>query len=122
MSSGSSNSSLSETLNEFRAKANGHPRVRGLLNGWQPVIMIEAVDTGTTWYLPIRDCQVTAVEREIGQEPHLVHLRATDDTLTAIFNGASNPAEAFLNGELEIFASDKDQVKLDAISLVLWGM
>lgn len=122
MSADSTGSALPETLNEFRVKANDHPRVRGLLNGWQPVIVIEAVDTGNTWYMPVRDCQVSAVERRFEHASHVVHLRATGDILTSIFKGASNPAEAFLNGELEIFASDKDQVKLDAISLVLWGM
>lgn len=113
---------LSETLADFRTRVNGHPRIPALIRGWQPVIIVEASDTGMRRYLPVRECKVAAISEQLDDSAHTVHLRASERVLGAIFNGESNPAEAFLNGELEIFANEKDQVKLDAISLVIWGM
>jgi hypothetical protein len=39
-----------------------------------------------------------------------------------VFTGALNPVRANLDGELAVFASDRDNVKLDAVCMVLWGM
>jgi hypothetical protein len=113
--------SLNATLAEFRHKANTHPRIPSLIRGWTPVIVVEASDTASKHYLPVKGEKIDVAEPGEFSTEHLVHLRAEEQTLISIFNGTSNPAEAFLNGSLEIFASDKDQIKLDAVSLVLWG-
>lgn len=92
------------------------------MRGWEPVIMIEVLNTGWKQYLPVRDCRITGIRSNFEDATHVVQLRSSEETLIAIFDGRFNPAEAFLNGELEIFATDNDQVKLDAISLLLWGI
>lgn len=113
---------LIDTLTQFKDKANGHPRIASLIKGWEPTIVVEASDSGTKRYLPVRACRIESVDADdTAPSEHVVHLRANEAVLAAVFDGRSNPADAFLEGELEIFASDKDQVKLDAISLVLWG-
>ncbi|MBA2676734.1 hypothetical protein [Ramlibacter sp.] len=117
---------LIETLVLFKDKANTHPRIASLIKGWEPTIVVEATDSGTKRYLPVRACRIASVDTGDDTEDgapagHVVHLRAAEAVLAAVFDGRSNPADAFLEGDLEIFASDKDQVKLDAISLVLWG-
>ncbi len=116
---------LIETLVLFKDKANSHPRIASLIKGWEPTIVVEATDSGTKRYLPVRGCRIESVDtNDTGDGApagHVVHLRAAEAVLAAVFDGRSNPADAFLEGDLEIFASDKDQVKLDAISLVLWG-
>jgi hypothetical protein len=122
MSTLSSTLSLTETLAQFRAKVNDDSRLKGILRGWEPVIMIEVLGTGWKWYLPVRDCRIAEIKSDFQDAAHLVQLRASEEALIAIFDGRFNPAEAFLNGDLEIFATDNDQVKLDAISLLLWGI
>jgi hypothetical protein len=113
---------LIETLAQFKDKANEHPRIASLIKGWEPTIVVEAIDSGTKRYLPVRGGRIASVDADdAAPAGHVVHLRAAEAVLAAVFDGSSNPADAFLEGDLEIFASDKDQVKLDAISLVLWG-
>ena len=122
MSAGSSTLPLSETLEQFRTKVNGDFRLTSILRGWEPVIMIEVPNAGWKQYLPVRDCRIAEITSDSQDVSHVVRLRSSEETLIAIFDGRCNPVEAFLNGELEIFATDNDQVKLDAISLVLWGV
>jgi hypothetical protein len=112
---------LPQALAQFQTLANANPRIANLVKGWEPVMVIEAVDSGTTRYLPVRAGRVEAVLTDCIETSHMVHLRANEDVLTAVFEGRTNPASAFLDGSLEIFANEKDHVKLDAISLVLWG-
>jgi SCP-2 sterol transfer family len=113
--------SLDETLAQFRDKVNADSRLQSILRGWEPVIAVEVLDTGWKRYLLVRDCRIDDIRPDCADDSHVVHLLASEEVLTAVFDGRLNPTEAFLDGELQIFASDKDQVKLDAISLMLWG-
>ena len=112
---------LLQSLEQFRQQSNSHPRIASLIKGWEPTIVVEASDTGTTRYIPVRGCRIDSIAEHSSETRHLVHLRAKESVLADVFGGRANPASAFLDGELEIFAEDKDHVKLDAISLVLWG-
>jgi hypothetical protein len=47
---------------------------------------------------------------------------ASESDLEALFTGKLNPVEAHSNGILEVYGEPKDQVKLDAITLVLWNV
>ncbi|HXZ96852.1 MAG TPA: hypothetical protein VEG37_07400 [Burkholderiales bacterium] len=121
MSARSSAPSLSETLEKFRSTVNGDSRLTNILRGWEPVIMIEVPNAGWRRYLPVHECRIAEITSDFKDASHIVRLRSSEETLIAIFDGRYNPVEAFFNGELELFATDNDQVKLDAISLVLWG-
>lgn len=113
--------SLDDTLLQFRGKVNADSRLQSTLRGWDPVIAVEVLGTGWKRYLLVRDCLIEDIRPDCADDSHVVHLLASEEVLTAVFDGRFNPTEAFLDGELQIFASDKDQVKLDAISLILWG-
>ena len=114
-------SPLAETLLQFHDKVNADSRLQSILRGWEPVIVVEVLGTGWKRYLVVRDCRIAEIRSNDEESPHVVHLLAEEDVLNAVFDGGLNPTEAFLNGDLQIFANDKDQVKLDAISLMLWG-
>lgn len=112
---------LADTLLQFRDKVNADTRLRTTLKGWEPVIIVEATESGWKQYVVVRDCQIAEIRADGAQNTHIVHLLAEEGVLNAVFSGSLNPTEAFLNGDLQIFADDKDQVKLDVISLMLWG-
>jgi hypothetical protein len=112
---------LGGVLSRFQEQVNQHARLRTLLRGWDKQVQIEASDTGQSYRLAFEDARLVAVtERAEGVASDII-LRADAGTLHAMFDGTQNPATLFLNGELQVFATDKDQVKLDAIALVLWG-
>ena len=58
-----------------------------------------------------------------GEEPgdEALLLRAPAPVLERVFSGALSPLGAYTDGQLEVYGSQKDQIKLDVIALVLWG-
>ena len=112
--------SLADTLERFCERVNADLRLKRILQGWEPVILVEASDTGRKECLPVRDCRISGGTSDLQGASHVVHLRSSEESLIAVFAGSRSPVEAYLDGELEIFATDRDHAKLDAISLLLW--
>jgi hypothetical protein len=112
--------SLRSCLEDFREKVNQHPRLRTLLKGWERVVTVEGSDTGSQLSMPFTDSRITSVVEGEPPPGTGIRVRALEQLLIQVFSGALNPATAFLNGELQVFADDRDQIKLDAITLVLW--
>ena len=113
-------SELQTCLVQFKDKVNGHPRMRTLLKGWDRVAGVTATDTGAVFTVTFRDSQIVDVQQGGAERERELQIEATEALLVGVFSGATNPASEFLEGRLQVFASDKDQVKLDAITLVLW--
>ena len=113
---------LSECLSAFAQSVNTHPSIARLLQGWEPLLVIEATDDGQKFHMRVEKSKLGAVGIGPAEAPHAILLRGDSAVLTEVFSGTLNPAQAYLEGNLEVFGSDRDQIKLDAISLVLWGM
>lgn len=111
------------SLQTFRSKVNANGRARKLLQNWEPLVIVESTDASERYFLRIRDTSIQPIEFEGDDEAeHSVHIRGTSSELAAVFCGEKNAARSVLNADLEVFAADKDQVKLDAISMVIWGI
>jgi hypothetical protein len=116
------NETLLASLESFRDLANGNARVKPLIKGWNPWIVVNATDTSLEYSLEVRDMAMHAIVPGKQQGEHVILVQAAEEMLKEIFRGTRNPAEAVLDGDLAVFGTDKDQVKLDAISLILWGL
>jgi hypothetical protein len=114
---------LLEALETYREKVNGSERIRRMIANWDPHLVLVPSDREQSYYVKFDDCTVGPVHpgRPV-QAPHLVEIEGSYTELLSIFTGRTNPAQSFLHGNISVFADDKDQVKLDAISLVLWGL
>ncbi|HET9622749.1 MAG TPA: SCP2 sterol-binding domain-containing protein [Kofleriaceae bacterium] len=111
---------LEHALCRFRDLVNAHPRMKTLLKGWDRAAVVATEDADETFTVEFKDCQIVRVAAGIQVDNAAIKLKATQRTLTDIFLGDLNPASEFLDGRLQVIASDKDQVKLDAITLLLW--
>ena len=111
---------LTRALSQFQAKVNQHPRLRTLLQGWERDIEIECDDVDVAERLRIRGSLIRDVSDAAPDADVTITMRASHSVLVDVFEGRRSPAKLFLDGDLQVFASDKDQVKLDAISLLLW--
>lgn len=111
---------LEHALRHFRDLVNAHPRMKTLLKGWDRAAVIATEDAGEAFTVEFKDCQIVSVEPGIKVDNAPIKLKGSTRTLTDIFLGDLNPASEFLDGRLQVTASDKDQVKLDAITLLLW--
>ena len=116
------NANLHECLGSFVRSVNDNARMATLLKGWEPDLLIEATDSGQQFRYRVRACRIGEIDGGCADAGDNVLLRSDSATLARVFSGDLNPARAYLEGSLEVFGSDRDQIKLDAISLVLWGV
>lgn len=112
---------LEGVLRKFQGLVNGNERARALMKGWEPDIVLQTLDGTSTYSLAIRGAMVDAVSPGPGRAGHQISIRAEKDMLESIFSGDVNPSTAYIDGELEVYGSDMDRLKLDALTLVIWG-
>jgi hypothetical protein len=115
-------SALQQVLGQFAGHVNGQASLKSTLAGWSPAFFIEAPDTGETFRVHFEGGQVRQVvptEEEPGDSALL--LRGDSALIERIFTGRLSPLGAYTDGQLEVYGSPKDQIKLDVIALVLWG-
>jgi putative sterol carrier protein len=117
-----SDHSLISTLREFSVKVNGNQNLQKLLRGWSPVINVQSTDDDENCALVVREQRVEEVREGVLEHSHEIIVQGNKELLCQVFSGAANPAQAVLDGGLVVYGSDTDAVKLDAITLVLWGM
>lgn len=115
--------SLGACLRDFQTTFNDNQRVQKLTKNWERHIVVEGTDTGATHTMVVSGLRMTDVldgEHAGGESP--IHLQAHQETLIRIFSGDYNPAHALIEGELAVFSSERDKVKLEAITMVIWGI
>ncbi len=125
-------STLGTTLLDFQRIFNDHTRVKKLLKKWERDLYIEATDTNEHYKMVVRDRLISHIdmlngrvnfsEIDTGQADQGILLQAEADILERIFSGDYNPATAHIDGALAVFSSERDKVKLEAISMVVWGL
>lgn len=115
---------LDDCLHGFQDTFNANESVKKLVRGWDRSIVVEATDTESVLTVIVHDLLIKAIK--VGPDDEngdtLIHLQASEENLIRIFSGDYNPANALIDGELAVFSSEKDKVKLEAISMVIWGM
>ena len=111
---------LFDSLSAFRDKANTSPRVQRIAAGWSQRLYVECTDSEQRLCLEVRDGALSPVDRA-GTPGEGLLIRGTEALLTDMFNGQVHPLGAYNDGLLEVYGEQRDQVKLDAISLVVWG-
>ena len=114
---------LAACLNEFQNTFNGNSRVKKLIKNWDRSVIVDATDTGAVMTMMIKDLNMDEVKDGAHpNEDYPIHLQRSQDTLIRIFSGDYNPAHALIDGALAVFSNEKDKVKLEAITMVIWGM
>jgi len=115
---------LDDCLHGFQNTFNANESVKKLVRGWDRSIVVEATDTESVLTMIVHDLSIKAIK--VGSDGEdfdsVIHLQASEENLIRIFSGDYNPANALIDGELAVFSSEKDKVKLEAISMVIWGM
>lgn len=112
---------LLSILEDFRARCNDSQAVRKLIKRWDRIIEIQTLEeTQTSYFLRANSGVVDALTIEELGVPEMT-VAASEDILRQVFCGAVNPARAHLDGELQVYGSQKDQLVLDSVVLLIWG-
>ncbi|MEQ8966236.1 MAG: hypothetical protein RID91_10450 [Azospirillaceae bacterium] len=114
---------ITDALARFRDDFNANDRVKSLVRNWNRVIRFEADGVDAVWYMAVTDGEMRLLDGPPadGGDPVIEVATHDPEILATSFDGTGSPARAHMDGDLELYCAETDRVKLDAISLVLWG-
>ncbi|MDD4236948.1 MAG: SCP2 sterol-binding domain-containing protein [Desulfotomaculaceae bacterium] len=110
---------LTESLKAFMDSYNKNERLKVMNRDWNRVVVVKATDIDSLHTLTVLDGVVSLREGASGQ-PDLTVI-SDSETLADMFYGDITPTEPYNNGTLRIMGSEDDIVRLDFISLMIWG-
>lgn len=111
---------LKTALVAFRDLVNGKDSVKKLIRGWEPFVQVECVDGEEQYTLIIRNAALDEIRDGVLPHDHTVMVRGNRAALVQVFDGTLNPAQAVIDGLMEVYGLEKDMIKLDALTLLLW--
>ena len=114
-------SALHSALDGFSLRANANTNVRQLARAWRTQLYVQATDSPDCFRLQVADGVIVGIEQVEPPVHETLLLRGGADLLESMFNGQVHPLSAYTDGEIEIYGPQADQIKLDAISLLIWG-
>ncbi|MGB9904353.1 MAG: SCP2 sterol-binding domain-containing protein [Desulfotomaculales bacterium] len=114
-----SHQEIKDSLRAFLESFNKNERVKMMNRDWNRVILIRANDLDSEHTFVLSDGNLSLHEGVRG-EPDLTVI-ADSETLADLFYGDITPTEPYLNGTLKVVGSEDDIVRLDFISLMIWG-
>lgn len=106
-------------LDEFAIRFAAEPRLRQMTQGWDRIVELRPTDLPSVHAFEVRGGELRLLDAPQGQ-PHII-VEATSDVLAAIFRGDLSPTEPYMSGDLVVRASEQDIMRLDVITLMVWG-
>ncbi|MGC8644946.1 MAG: hypothetical protein ACP5UO_01600 [Thermoplasmata archaeon] len=111
---------LFSILNEFISKVNGNEQVQKLIRKWSTDILFWGRDLGYGLLVQVREGNAQFTGISFNQDDGRVKVIADRNTLKNMFQGKENIAHLYLDGVVETYGSEKDQIVLDAVARLLW--
>lgn len=112
---------LKATLERFVADVNSNDKVQKLIRKWSSTVNIWARDMGFGFVLEVVEGKVTQMYEAKSVDDGKVKVVADYQTLLGMFQGKENIAHLYLEGVVETYGSERDQIVLDAVARLLWG-
>ncbi|MBX5475801.1 MAG: SCP2 sterol-binding domain-containing protein [Clostridia bacterium] len=111
---------LHDALRDFAERYAAEPRLKVMNRDWDRVIHVAPTDlAGGDFTLTLKDGDLS-LQKGAPEHAHMV-VRADSETLTDLFYGDISPTEPYMDGRLRIEASEEDTMRLDVITLMIWG-
>lgn len=110
---------LTESLKAFTDSYNKNERLKVMNRDWNRVVVVKATDVASLHTLTVLD-GVVSLREGASDQPDLTVI-SDSETLADMFYGDITPTEPYNNGTLRIMGSEDDIVRLDFISLMIWG-
>lgn len=116
-------SRLIEALQEFALQCNTNSRLRQMNKGWTRDIAIKATNTDGA---VIEQCRLVSDDGLVRVEQGELHgvdmeITASVDILVSVFSGQMSPTEPYNAGDLLVHGHQDDIMRLDILTLLIWG-
>ena len=110
---------ITESLKAFKKGYSANKRLRVMNQDWDRNVLVLADDIESSHTMVLKDGELSVFEGKTA-EPELTVI-SDSDTLADMFFGDITPTEPYMNGSLRIIGSEDDILRLDFISLLIWG-
>ncbi len=114
-----SHDEISKSLRAFVDGYNRNARLKAMNRDWNRTVLVQATDIPSQHTLVLRDGELTLLEGAAGEADLTV--TAGSDLLADLFAGEITPTEPYLDGRLKVLGREEDIIRLDFISLMIWG-
>lgn len=113
-----------DVLEQFKTQVNTNAQIQRIVKGWNTDVALEERDAATSYRLCISEGKIGSIARGGAATNEDCPMRIVGDSavIRAVFEGRVNGIRANNDGLIEIYGPMSDQVKLDAIALILWGI
>ena len=110
---------LEASLESFCQSCNENEKLKMMNRDWNRQINIKADDINAEFTIVYEDGNA-AFRHGLTAGAELT-VQSDSETLADIFYGDITPAEPYNNGTLKVLGSEEDILRLDFISLMIWG-
>lgn len=110
---------ITESLEAFAQAYSENARLKVMNRDWDRNVLVIAEDIESVHTMVLKDGELSFSEEKKG-EPDLTVI-SNSDILADMFFGDITPTEPYMNGTLRIIGSEDDILRLDFISLLIWG-
>lgn len=106
-------------IEEFAQECNHNERLRKMNRDWSRLVELDATDTGATYWLRSDQGFITAGTGAV--EGVDLKISAAESILRDVFSGVITPTEPYNAGDLLVKGRQDDLMRLDIITLLIWG-
>ncbi|PSR21294.1 MAG: sterol carrier protein [Sulfobacillus acidophilus] len=110
---------LLEALTQFAYECNHNDRLQAMNRDWTRRIQLDPDDTHLPHYI-ISDSGQLSVGAGAVDNPDLL-ITSSEEILTAVFSGQMTPTEPYNAGDLMVKGRQDDVMRLDILTLLIWG-
>ncbi len=114
-----SHEEITRSLQAFTEEYSKNQRLKVMNKDWDRNVLIKANDIESVHTLTLKNGELSLKEGK-DAEPDLI-VMSDSEILVDMFYGDITPAEPYMNGSLKIIGSEDDILRLDFISLLIWG-
>ncbi|NTW05788.1 MAG: sterol carrier protein [Peptococcaceae bacterium] len=114
-----SHNEITESLQAFAEEYSNNKRLKIMNKDWNRKILVLANDIESGHTLVLNEGELSFTEGNV-ENPDLTVI-SDSEILVDMFYGDITPAEPYLKGTLKIIGSEDDILRLDFISLLIWG-
>lgn len=112
---------LREVLEDFSRRVNDNERVQKLIKRWSTSVLMWSKDQEFGFVLTISTGKIVEMRRAAGEDEGNVKVVSSTATLLEMLKGKENIAHLYMDGVVETYGSEKDQIVLDAVARLLWS-
>ncbi len=107
------------TLNNFAEACNNNARLRKMNHDWTRTIAILPTDSAERYWMTSQSGTIEAGRGAVDNAD--LQITAQAEIIRAIFSGQTSPTAPYNAGDLLVKGSQDDLMRLDIITLLIWG-